>query len=189
MCPRRVRAIVVALTASAVVFLAASPAAALKPQFERTKPHVAAYISLGVLADGALEAEGAHGSLWLPPDVAPPSQRAWQLSDDPAPMVDGRVERGRLFIDRVTAYFDPARDGARGEPARDPGAAMVVVEPAEPGEPCSLGRGIPATAQISYESGDGRVEDLTEPIHVACSDYGDDRVINAADFVIWRTDH
>jgi len=158
----RVHAIVVALMASAVVLLAASPAGAIKPEFERTKPHVFAHIDLGVLTDGTLVAEGGNGTLTLPPEIAPPSQRAWLLSDDPSPTVEGQIVRGQLLIDWVMAYFYPATAGARGVPG------VVTVMVVSEHEACSSGPGGPATAYIAYDDGEGRVENLTAEARGAC---------------------
>jgi hypothetical protein len=153
---RRMR-LIVALMAGAVVLLVASPAQAIKPEFERVKPHVSAHIDLGVLADGTLVAERGDGTLVLPPDVAPPSQRAWRLSDDPAPVVEGQIVRGQLFIDWLMAYFTPAAAGTRGVP----GVVAVMVVPES--EPCDSGRGSPATAEITYDG-----ETLTAAVRISC---------------------
>jgi hypothetical protein len=160
--PGKVRAIVVALMASAVVLLAASPAGAIKPEFERTKPHVFAHLDLGILADGTLVAEGGNGTLVLPPEIAPPSQRAWLLSEDPSPTVEGQIVRGQLLIGWQMAYFYPAPADARGVQ----GVVTVMVVPDN--EACSSGPGGPATAYITYDDGEGRVENLTAAARTAC---------------------
>jgi hypothetical protein len=153
----QVRTFVIALMAGAVILLAASPAGAIKPDFERTKPHVSAHIDLEVLADGTLVAEGGDGTLVLPPEIAPPSERTWLLSDVSGLKVEGEIVRGQLLIDRVIANFHPAAADARGVP----GVITVMVMPQN--EPCSSGPGNAATAYIVYDG-----ETLTAAARTAC---------------------
>jgi hypothetical protein len=149
----RVHAIVVVLMTCAVVSLGASPAVAAPRVFQGwTTLQNSARVS-----GDSLEVESAQGTLVLLPEVAPPSQRAWLLSDDPGLEVEGQFVRGQLFIDRVIAYFYPATADARGVP----GVVTVMVVPEN--EPCGSGRGSPATAHITYDG-----ETLSAAARTAC---------------------
>lgn len=162
------RAMVIALTGAAVALLVAAgpPARAIKPQFEMTKPHVlAVQLGLGARADGTLVVRRAHGALRLSPAIAPSSQRAWRVSEDEPPEIVGQ-RVNPVLIRELTIHFSPVREPARAEPDRDSPTATVVVVPEQ--RVCESGRGTPARAVITYDSGEGRGTTLTAAARLAC---------------------
>ena len=133
------RAMVTALIVGALVLVAASPAKAPAAHGQPT------FFDIYVELDPTGLVERANGALTLPRDVAPRSGRAYLLEDvQVVREVDGR----EVFVREVRANFDPATPAA-GEIR----GVVVLITPLDENEPCRSGRGIPATAEVTYDDG------------------------------------
>ena len=103
---------------------------------------------------GSWRCRGLTAGSGFPQRLSRPPNRAWLLGGGGI-VVDGQVVRGQVFVKEMTAYLYPPAAGTRDVP----GVVTVVIVPEN--ESCGSGRGGSATAQITYEDGEGRVENLT----------------------------
>jgi hypothetical protein len=127
----------------------------------RPSINLSAWISIASLPDDTLEVRDAHGNLKLPPEIAPPSQRAWRLvTEGPdRPLIIGRVLSGNeIAVEVLTLNFVPRQEAAgRNLWASPPNVAgealavLVVNRLHDPGAPCSKGRGCLGTAEATLD--------------------------------------
>lgn len=163
----KARAVIVALIGGAMTLGAATPAAAGDVRLD-------AQLRLGVEADGTLYVEEAKGTISFGHEIASPRDLVWHIDAEDRPVIVGRLVNP-VVIQELTIHFSPVRERAQGRPADIPGAVTVIILPERSTPRCSSSLWNPATAQITYDDGEGSVKVLSAGARYATTSQFDPR--------------